>query len=73
MDDHELKCAAMGIITYQYLLEADELPDIDVGEFLEIGAQLDDGVLEATMQLLSTIDLEGLEMFELPIEEDDPE
>ena len=73
MDDHELKCAAMGIITYQDLLEADELPDIDVGEFLEIGAQLDDGVLEATMQLLSTIDLEGLEMFELPIEEDDPE
>ena len=71
MDDHELQCAAMGIITYQYLLEADELPDIDVGEFLEIGAQLDDEVLEATMQLLSSLDLEALEMYELPIEEED--
>lgn len=71
MNDRELQAAAMGIITYQYLLDADELPDVDVGDILEIGAELDDHVLEATLQLLSTMDMDELEMFELPIDGDD--
>ena len=61
----------MGIITYQYLLEADELPDIEVGDSLEVGAELDDQVLEMTLQLLSAMDMDELEMFELPIEDDE--
>lgn len=71
MNDRELQAAAMGIITYQYLLDADELPDIDVGDIIEVGAELDDHVLEATLQLLSTMDMDELEMFELPIEDDE--
>lgn len=71
MNDRELQAAAMGIITYQYLLEADELPDIEVGDILEVGAELDDQVLEMTLQLLSAMDMDELEMFELPIEDDE--
>lgn len=71
MNDRELQAAAMGIITYQYLLEADEIPNVDVGEILEVGAELDDQVLEATLQLLSCMDMDELEMFELPIEDDE--
>ena len=64
MNDEQLKCAAMGIITYHYLLNMEEPPDVEVGEILEIAAELDDGVLEATMELLSTISMEELELFE---------
>ena len=71
MNDRELQAAAMGIITYQYLLNCDELPNIDVGEIIEVGAELDDHVLEMTLQLLASMDMDGLEMFELPIEDDE--
>lgn len=71
MNDRELQAAAMGIITYQYLLNCDELPAVDVGDIIEVGAELDDQALEATLQLLSTMDMDELEMFELPIEDDE--
>lgn len=64
MNDEQLKCAAMGIITYHYLLDMEEPPDVEVGDILEIAAELDDGVLEATMELLSTISMEELELYE---------
>lgn len=64
MNDEQLKCAAMGIITYHYLLNMEEPPDVEVGEILEIAAELDDGVLEATMELLSTISMDELELYE---------
>lgn len=64
MNDEQLKCAAMGIITYHYLLNMEEPPDVEVGEILEIAAELDDSVLEATMELLSTISMEELELYE---------
>ena len=64
MTDEQLKCAAMGIITYHYLLNMDEPPDVEVGDILEIAAELDDVVLEATMELLSTISMEELELYE---------
>lgn len=64
MNDEQFKCAAMGIITYHYLLNMDEPPDVEVGEILEIAAELDDGVLEATMELLSTISMDELELYE---------
>ena len=64
MNDEQLKCAAVGIITYHYLLNMEEPPDVEVGEILEIAAELDDGVLEATMELLSTISMEELELYE---------
>ena len=64
MTDEQLKCAAMGIIAYHYLLNLDEPPAIEIGEILEIGAELDDGVMEATMKLLSTISMEDLELYE---------
>lgn len=64
MNDEQLKCAAMGIITYHYLLNMDEPPDVEVGEILEIAAELDNGVLEATMELLSTISMDELELYE---------
>ena len=70
MNDRELQAAAMGIITCQYLLNCDELPNIDVGDIIEVGAELDDHVLEATLQMLSAVDMDELEMFELPIEDD---
>jgi len=73
MDDYELKCAAMGIITYMYLLNAEELPDVEVGDLIEIGAELDNNILEATMGLLSSMDMDMLEMYELPANEDDDE
>ena len=73
MDDYELKCAAMGIITYMYLLEAEELPDVEIGDLVEIGAELDNDTLEATMELLSCMDMSLLEMYELPGDEDDDE
>lgn len=71
MNDRELQAAAMGIITYQYLLDCDELPDLNVGDIFEVGAELDDQVLEATLRLLSTMDMDELEMFELPLEDDE--
>lgn len=64
MNDEQLKCAAMGIITYHYLLNMEEPPDAEVGDILTIAAELDDGVLEATMELLSTISMEELELYE---------
>lgn len=64
MNDEQLKCAAMGIIAYHYLLNLDEPPDVEIGEILEIGAELDNNILEATMQLLSTISSEDLELYE---------
>lgn len=73
MDDYELKCAAIGIITYMFLLNAEELPDFEVGDLVEIGAELDDDVLETTMAFLSTMDMDALEMYELPFDEDDDE
>ena len=73
MDDYELKCAAMGIITYMYLLNTEELPNVEVGDLVEIGAELDNDILEATMELLSSMDMGMLEMYELPADEDDDE
>lgn len=73
MDDYELKCAAMGIITYMYLLTTEELPNVEVGDLVEIGAELDNDILEATMELLSSMDMGMLEMYELPADEDDDE
>lgn len=70
MSDRELQAATMGIITYQYLLDCDELPDVNVGDIFEVVADLDDHVLEATLRLLSTLDMDELEMFKLPIEDD---
>lgn len=64
MNDEQLKCAAMGIITYHYLLNMDEPPDVEIGEILTIDAELDNNIMEATMELLSTISMEGLELFE---------
>ena len=64
MTDEQMKCAAMGIITYHYLLNMDEPPDVEIGEILEIGAKLDNNILEATMQLLSTISTEDLKLYE---------
>ena len=64
MNDEQLKCAAMGIITYHYLMDMYEPPDVEIGEILEIATELDDGVLEATMELLSTISMDELELFE---------
>ena len=71
MDDHELNCAAMGIITYMYLLNAEELPNIDVGDIYEIRAKLDNGTMEATMRLLSAINPEDIVLFDPYGEEDD--
>ena len=73
MDDYELKCAAIGIITYMYLLNTEELPSVEVGDLVEIGAELDNDILEATMELLSSMDMGMLEMYELPADEDDDE
>lgn len=73
MDDYELKCAAMGIITYMYLLNTEELPNVEVGDLVEIGAELDNDILEATMELLSSMDMGMLEMYELSADEDDDE
>lgn len=73
MDDYELKCAAMGIITYMYLLNTEELPNVEVGDLVEIGAELDNDILEATLELLSSMDMDLLEMYELPTDEDDNE
>ena len=64
MTEEQLKCAAMGIITYNYLMNIDEPPDVEIGEILEIGAELDNNILEATMELLSTISMEDLELYE---------
>lgn len=71
MTKRELQAAAMGVITYQYLLNAGELPNVSVGEIFEVGAELDDHVFEATLQLISVMDMDELEMFELPIEDDE--
>ena len=64
MNDEQLKCAVMGIITYHYLLNMDAPPDVEIGDILTIDAELDDGVLEATMEILSTISMEELELYE---------
>lgn len=64
MNDEQLKCAAMGIITYHYLLNMEEPPDVEIGDILTIDAELDDRVLEATMKILSSISMDELELYE---------
>lgn len=72
MDDYELKCAAMGIITYMYLLNTEELPNFKAGDLMEIHAPLDYPTMEATMTLLSEINTEDLVLYD-PYDEDDDE
>lgn len=71
MDDEQLKCALLGIITYTFLSEAEGPIDYNVGDIMEIGAELDTPIVEATMELLASMDMNVLELIEMDIEEED--
>lgn len=65
MNDRELQAAAVGIITYCSICQTGKPPDLDEEEqIVEAGAILDDAILEQTLSICSTCDLDGLELFE---------
>lgn len=65
MTERELKAAAFGIITYCSICQTGEPPTLDTDEqIIEAAAFLDDNILELTLEICSSADLDGLEMFE---------
>jgi len=65
MTERELKAAAFGIITYCSICQTGEPPALDTDEqIIEAAAFLDNAILEATLEICASADLDGLELFE---------
>jgi hypothetical protein len=65
MNDRELQAAAVGIITYCSILQTGEPPKLDEeNQIIETAAILENEILEATLEILSEAELDGLELYE---------
>lgn len=65
MTNRELKAAAFGIITYCSICQTGEPPTLDSEEqIVETSAILNDDILELTLEICASADLDGLELFE---------
>lgn len=63
MSDRDLKLAAVAVITYAYIVQTGELPELDEdGNFIEVAAFLDENALEKTLELCSYANLDSLEV-----------
>lgn len=65
MTERELSAAAVGIITYCSLCQTGETPQINSEEKkIEAAAFLDSAVFDMALQICSSADLDGLDLFE---------
>lgn len=65
MTERELKAAAFGIITYCSICQTGEPPTLDSEEqIVETSAILNDDILELTLEICASADLDGLELLE---------
>lgn len=63
MTDRELKAAAVGIITYCYMMQTGEPPTLDVEEqIVEAGAILDNAVFDKALEICSIADMDSIEL-----------
>lgn len=70
-NDHDLKVAAMAIITYFSIQQTGAPPEIDEDGVIEASAFLDNAILEQTLSLIANSDIDGTEMYEVEDEDDD--
>lgn len=65
MNDRELKAAAVGIITYCYIMQTGEPPTLDVeNQIVEAAAILENSVFDKALEICSMADLDSVELFE---------
>ena len=65
MTERELKAAAFGIITYCSICQTGEPPLLNSEEqIVEAAAVLNDDILELTLEICASANLDCLEMFE---------
>ena len=65
MNDRELKAAAVGIITYCYIVQTGEAPTLDAeNQIMEAGAVLDNAIFDKALEICSMADLDSVELFE---------
>ena len=63
MNDRELKAAAVGIITYCYIMQTGKAPELDAeNQMMEAGAFLDNAVFDKTLELCSYADMDSIEL-----------
>lgn len=70
-NDHDLKVAAMAIITYMSIAQTGAAPEIGEDGVIEAAAFLEDEILEQTLEIISQSDIDKTEMFEAEDDEDD--
>lgn len=63
MNDRELKAAAVGIITYCYIMQNGEPPTLDVeNQIVEAAAILDNSVFDKALEICSMADMDSIEL-----------
>lgn len=63
MTENELKAAAVGIITYCYMMQTGEPPTLDIDEqIVEAGAILDNAIFDKTLEICSFADMDSIEL-----------
>ena len=63
MNDRELKAAAVGIITYCYIMQTGEPPTLDVeNQIIEAAAILDNSVFDKALEICSMANMDSIEL-----------
>lgn len=63
MNDRELKAAAVGIITYCYIMQTGEPPTMDVeNQIVEAAAILDNSVFDKALEICSMANMDSIEL-----------
>lgn len=64
MNDRDLKLAAIAVITYAYIVQTGQPPELDEdGIIMEAAAFLDDNAFEKTLEICSYADPNSVEVF----------
>ena len=73
LSDHELKLAAMAIITYVGITITEREGGVDIGEDGEVESHafLDNEALEMTLALLNDADIDNANIYTLEVDDDD--
>lgn len=59
MTESELKCAAIGIVIYEYIMQNGKAPDIDNEEY-SIISRINDSALESALAICDTVDIDTI-------------
>ena len=63
MNDREVKAAAVGIITYCYIIQTGEPPTLDVeNQIVEAAAILDNSVFDKALEICSMANMDSIEL-----------